>query len=88
MIDNHFLPAKGVVDPLEESSAMLVPLAAVNPPGFSMSASTDNTPSKMFLSNSMLLGPSNDTSWLSKQNHEVVIILRHSTVNDWSHQIL
>ena len=68
---------------------MLVKLPVINPPGFSMSASKDNTPrTMMFLSNSMLLGSSNDTSWLSKQNHEIVIMLRHSTVNDWFHQYL
>ena len=68
---------------------MLVILPAINPPGFSMSASKTHTPrAMMFLSNSMLLGSSNDTSWLSKQNHEIVIMLRHSTVNDWFHQII
>ena len=59
---------------------MQLELAAINPPEFSMSASKACTGSMMFLSNSMLLGSSNDTSWLPKQNHEIVIMLRHSTV--------
>ena len=80
-MDRNCLPAKRLVDPFEEISAMLVSLPATNPPGFSMSASIENTYPVTSVSNSVHLGWPKDTSWLLKENYEIIFL--NSTVTDW-----